>query len=126
MIFFPGHRETPPPPPSKADHDDDTTDPSAPFYELEAFDSIWQGLRWTQIRTRLPVCAKKLLHSRYMLANLVYLGYAIGILVINNDPSLYGGGGSSSNETVSDLPLDQPVDGSPQVNRLYIGRSRND
>lgn len=123
MIFFPEHREVTPPSP-KADYDDDTADPSAPFYELEAFDSIWQGLRWKQIRTRLPVCAKKLLHSRYMLANLVYLGYAIGILVINNDPSLYGG--SSSNGTVSDLPLDQPVDGSPRVNHLYIGRSRND
>ena len=117
--------------PIKTSSDDDTEDPTAPFYELEAFDSIWQALHWTQIRQRVPVCAKKLLHSRYMLANLVYLGYAIGILIIDYDPSIYGTSSSDqttlSNDTLtttlSPSLLDQPTGSTPYVNHLYLGRS---
>jgi len=121
--------------------DDDTDDPTAPFHELEAFDYFWQALRWKQIRTRVPICFKKTIRNRYMLANLVYLGYAIGILIIDFNPSLNGSSASSSSSTdnvtdsndssisttTSISPLDESVDNIPLVNRLYIGKqsSRN-
>jgi hypothetical protein len=106
--------------------DDDTKDPTAPFYETESFNSIWQGLQWRHVRTRLPVCWKKTARSRYMLANLVYLGYTIGILIINFDSDL----NAAANETDSSLLNDttslatdgQSVGNVPLVNRLYIGR----
>ncbi len=122
-------------------HDDDTKDPTAPFYELEAFDYFWQALRWKQIQTRVPICFKKTIRSRYMLANLVYLGYAIGILIIDFNPSVNGSSSSSSSSTdnVTDSndssistttpisPLDETVDNVPLVNHLYFGKqsSRN-
>ncbi|CAF1478815.1 unnamed protein product, partial [Adineta steineri] len=34
---------------------DEANDPTASYNELESFDSIWQALRWKQIRTRVPV-----------------------------------------------------------------------
>lgn len=53
--------------------DDDVNDPSAPFNELESFDSIWQALTWTQIKKRVPICARKTIRNRYFFANMVYL-----------------------------------------------------
>ena len=52
---------------------DDENDPTAPFNELESFDSAWQALSWKQIRKRIPVAAKKTLKNRYFFANFVYL-----------------------------------------------------
>lgn len=52
---------------------DDENDPTAPFNELEAFDSIWQALNWKQIKKRIPLAIKKTSHNRYFLANFVYL-----------------------------------------------------
>jgi hypothetical protein len=107
--------------------DDDIEDPTAPFNELSSFDSIWQALRWTEIRTRVPICFRKTLRSRYMLANIVYLGYTIGILIIDFNPSVngsssYGTTDISDNSTTPSISiLDQPVVAVPLVNRLYIG-----
>ena len=53
--------------------DDDGTDPTASFNELEPFDSLWQALKWTQVKKRLPICFKKTIRNRYFLANIVYL-----------------------------------------------------
>jgi hypothetical protein len=53
--------------------DDEENDPTAPFNELESFDSLWRALRWKQIKKRVPICFKKTLHNRYFFANLVYL-----------------------------------------------------
>jgi hypothetical protein len=122
--------------PVRKKDDDDTNDPTAPFNELESFDSIWQALRWKQIRTRVPICLRKTIRNRYMLANLVYLGYAIGILIIDYNPTVNG---SSSTDTVTDVTdittqtmnttiatttaiLDQPIVAVPLVNRLYLGK----
>ena len=110
--------------------DDEIEDPTAPFNELSSFDSIWQALRWTEIRTRVPVCFQKTIRNRYMLANLVYLGYTIGILIIDFNPTVNGSSSSSSYDTTntsdySTTPstsiLDQPVIAVPLVNRLYLG-----
>ena len=103
-------------------------DSTAPFYEVEAFNSIWEALRWEQIRARVPVCLKKTLRSRYMLANLVYLGYAIGILIIDFNSTVNGSsndnsGTSCDNTTSAYLGLDQPVNNVLLVNRLYIGKT---
>ncbi len=122
--------------PVRKKDDDDTNDPTAPFNELESFDSIWQALRWKQIRTRVPICLRKTIRNRYMLANLVYLGYAIGILIIDYNPTVNG---SSSTDAVTDVTdittqtmnttiatttpiLDQPIVAVPLVNRLYLGK----
>jgi hypothetical protein len=97
----------------------DDKDLTTPFYELQSFDSFWEALRWKYVRARIPICWKKLVHSRYMLANLVYLVYSIGILMINFH--------SDVNETTNDISLstkrilDQPVGTTPYVNRYYIG-----
>jgi hypothetical protein len=88
----------------------DNKDLTTPIYELQSFDSIWKALRWKYIRVRLPICWKKLLHSRYMLANLVYLIYSIGILIINFHPSF--------NETST---ISKNLDHNPNINRYYIG-----
>ena len=53
--------------------DDEENDPTAPFNELESFDSIFDALRWQQIRKRIPICFYKTLRNRYFLANFVYL-----------------------------------------------------
>ena len=111
--------------------DDDINDPTAPYYETEVFSSIWQALRWKQIRTRVPVCLKKTVRSRYMFANLVYLGYAIGILIIDFNPYVNGTANTSSTDdsttaspvTSADTSvLDQPVVGISLVNNLYFGK----
>jgi hypothetical protein len=105
----------------------DLEDLTEPFYELEAFNSIWQALRWKQVRTRVPICFKKTIRNRYMLANLVYLGYAIGILIIDFNPIVNGSSGDDttdlcSNTTTTTVTLDDPAGNVPLVNRLYIGK----
>jgi hypothetical protein len=106
-------------------NDDDPKDLTAPYYEVESFNSIWRALQWKQVRVRVPVCFKKTIRSRYMLANLVYLGYAIGILIIDFNP--YVNGSSAYNSTdmcdyTSTPDLDQSVNSVPLVNRLYLGK----
>lgn len=102
----------------------DTIDFSDPIHELEAFDSIWQGLRYQQIRKRVPVCFKSTIRSRYMLANLVYLVYAIGILIIDFNPDVNGSSSSNSScgDPLSPVSLDDPAGNVPLVNRFYIGK----
>jgi hypothetical protein len=107
--------------------DDDTEDPTAPFYELQSFDSIRQGLRWKEIRTRVPVCFGKTIRSRYMLANLVYLAYAIGILIIDFNSSVNGSSTDNTTDTCNDTTttgpsLDDPIINVPLVNRIYVGK----
>jgi hypothetical protein len=53
--------------------DDEENDPTAPFNELEAFDSIFQALKWKQIEKRIPICLVKTFQNRYFFANFVYL-----------------------------------------------------
>jgi hypothetical protein len=109
--------------------DDDIDDPTEPFFELQSFNSIWQGLGWKEIRTRVPVCFSKTIRSRYMLANLVYLGYAIGILIIDFNSSVNGSSSDVTTQISDNMStttpisvLDSPVNGVPLVNRLYIGK----
>ena len=103
---------------------DDSDDSTAPYNELEAFDSIWQALRWTQIRKRVPVCFKKTLHNRYMLANLIYVFYATCLLVIDFHPTFAApSGNDTEDESIS--PLDQPVLMNEDANRFYIGIAIN-
>jgi len=104
--------------------DKDKEDLTEPFYDVEAFDSIWQALQWKHVRVRVPICAKKTLRSRYFIANLVYLVYAIGILIIDFNP--YVNGSAYYNTTdmcddTSDLGLNQSAGNVPLVNRFYIG-----
>ncbi|CAF1209752.1 unnamed protein product [Adineta steineri] len=96
----------------------DNKDLTTPIYELQSFDSLWKALRWKYVRARFPICWRKLLHSRYMLANIVYLIYSIGILIINFHPSF----NNNSTETSSILSknLDQPIDYNSNINRYYI------
>jgi len=106
---------------------DDTDDSTAPFYETEVFYSIWEALKWKHVRARVPVCFKKTIRSRYMLANLVYLGYAIGILIIDfNFRTNLSAATTSINDTnkttVVISILDQAVKDKPIVNRLYFGK----
>jgi hypothetical protein len=102
--------------------DDDAHDPTAPYYELEAFHSLWDALRWKHVRKRVPVCFKKTLYNRYMLANLIYLGYTIALLIIDFHPDLSATSSTEvSNETIAS-PLDQPVAMNDYTNRLYIGK----
>ena len=108
-------------------HDVGGRDLTVPFYESETFDSIWQALRWKQVRSRIPKCLKKTLRSRYMLANLVYLGYAIGILIIDFNSAVNGSSADASedlcdNTTTTVSGLDQPVGNTPLVNHLFIGK----
>lgn len=65
----------------------DNVDLTSPVYELQSFSSICHALQWQHIRARVPICWKKLLQSRYMLANIVYFIYSLGILIINFHPS---------------------------------------
>jgi hypothetical protein len=97
----------------------DNKDLTAPFYELQSFDSIWKALRWKYVRARFPICWKKLLHSRYMLANLVYLIYSIGILIINFHPSFNEK--STTTSLIISKNLDQPIDLNPNINLYYVG-----
>lgn len=92
---------------------------TAPFDEYQPFSSIWQALQWKHIRVRVPTCCKRLLHSRYMLANVVYLLYSISILFINFHPSFNQ---TSSHVSFStEKTLDEPVTTNPIINRCYIG-----
>lgn len=109
----------------------DAEELTGPCYEQETFDSIWQALQWKHIRARVPICMKKTIRSRYMLANMVYLLYAIGILIIDFNSNVNG---SSADDTTTDgcdnttstySGLDQPIDTSDLVNRLYIGKKKN-
>ncbi|CAF0866269.1 unnamed protein product [Rotaria sordida] len=110
--------------------DEDANDLTAPYNELETFDSIWDALRWKHLQKRVPICFKKTLYNRYMIANLVYLGYTIALLVIDFYPGFNSNSSDisitmeESNYTIS--ILDQPVIMNEYVNRLYIawrGRS---
>ncbi|CAF3907685.1 unnamed protein product, partial [Rotaria sordida] len=106
-------------------NEDDDNSTTAPFNELEAFDSMWDALRWKHLRKRVPICFKKTLHNRYMLVNLIYLGYTITLLVID----FYPGFNSNSSDTSITMEesnytisiLDQPVIMNEYVNRVYIG-----
>lgn len=101
---------------------DDEDDLTAPFYEYEAFDSIWQALQWKQIRTRVPICMKKTLRSRYMLANVIYLVYTIGILIVDFHPYLNGTANDDNSNSTIDLGLDEPVGNVPLANHLFVGK----
>ena len=65
----------------------DNIDLTSPVHELQSFNSVFHALQWKYIRARMPICWKRLLQSRYMLANIVYFVYSIGILIINFHPS---------------------------------------
>ena len=96
-------------------------DSTAPYNELEAFDSLWQALRWTQIRKRVPICFKKTLYNRYMLANLIYLVYAACLLAIDFHPTFAVESlNDTDDESIS--PLDQPISMNEAANRFYIGK----
>ncbi|CAF1408967.1 unnamed protein product [Adineta ricciae] len=102
--------------------DDEENDPTAPFNELEAFDSLWAALTWTQIKKRVPICFKKTIHNRYFLANFVYLLYAIGIMIIDYDPWINGSAEPEvfvnvSNETSTEIT----EEGVSIVNKMYLG-----
>ena len=86
--------------------------------DSEIFDSVWSALGWTQIRVRLPKCFNQILKSRYILANIIYLWYSIGILFLNFHPIFDGS--TKLIEINSDHPLDQPVNINPHANRFYI------
>jgi hypothetical protein len=90
----------------------DEKDLTAPFHEQEAFRSICTALQWRHVRIRLPICLNKLLHSRYMLANLIYLFYSIGVLIISFQ--------STANETATSLDLDQRLNNNPLSNLYYL------
>ncbi len=104
--------------------DEGTIDLADPVHELEAFDSIWQALRWEQIRKRVPVCFKSTIRSRYMLANLVYFVYATGILIIDFNSQLNGTDNSTTvcYDSPNPVDLDQPICAVPAANRFYIGK----
>ena len=68
--------------------DDEENDPTAPFNELEAFDSIFHALKWTQVRKRIPICLRKTLQNRYFFANFVYLVRRYLLIIIFIDYSI--------------------------------------
>lgn len=98
---------------------DDEKDLTAPCYELQSFDSIFTALRWQHVRVRLPICGRKLLQSRYMLANLIYLIYSIGVLLINFHP-FFDDDTDVTPATNRSNPLDEPIGSNPLVNRSYM------
>jgi hypothetical protein len=95
-------------------------DVTAPFYEVQSFESIFAALRWQYVRTRLPICWQKLLHSRYLLANMIYMVYSIGILLINFHPIFNETVDNDRSANISNI-LDQSIHHSPLVSRSYIG-----
>jgi hypothetical protein len=113
-------------------NDHDESDPTAPFNETEAFSSIWEALQWKHIRARVPVCFKKTLRSRYMLANIVYLGYTIGFLVADFGFPMNASSDTTSTNVTSNISettsmmttsiLDQSAGDPPAVNRLYFSK----
>ncbi|CAF4004532.1 unnamed protein product [Adineta steineri] len=111
---------------------EETTDVFTPYVEYEAFNSIVDALQWKHIRKRAPICFRKSLHNRYMLANLVYLGYTIGLLIIDFNPAFTGSSSLETlttaiiNETFDETTtplsiLDEPVYTDDYVNKIYIG-----
>jgi hypothetical protein len=110
--------------PVKIDEEED--DSTAPYNELEAFKSMCDALRWRHVRKRVPICFKKSLHNRYMLANLIYLGYTIALLVLDFHPDFNTKTSETSPIEISTQAtpiLDQPVVINEYVNRIYIGKS---
>lgn len=104
--------------PVKTDEEDD--DETAPYNEQEAFSSMFDALRWKHVRERLPVCFKKSLHNRYMLANLIYLGYTIALLIIDFHPD-FATPPSTCSQNATSPTLDTPVLINTYVNNIYIG-----
>ena len=111
--------------------DENICDLTASFYELEPFDSIVQALQWKQIKGRLPSCVKKTLRNRFMLPNVIYVGYATGLLVIDfnenfntlsNNTLGKNATGASNASTVRTSILDQPTQNNPFENQCYIGK----
>ena len=127
---------------NKHDADDDSdNDVTASYNEQEAFSSIFDALRWSQVRKRVPICLKKSLHNRYMYANTIYLVYTIGLLVINsnstfsepNYPPTTVDETDWMNSTISsdssdsgEVTLSSPVYMNTYANRFYIGKKQND
>jgi len=105
--------------PIKTDEENDNE--TAPYHEQEAFSSMFDALRWKHIRKRLPICLKKSLHNRYMLANLIYLGYTIALLVIDFHPDFAQVSQNSCSENYTPPSLDDPVPINEYVNNIYIG-----
>ena len=95
----------------------DNKDLTSPVHELQSFTSICKALQWKYVRVRVPICWKKLLQSRYMMANIVYLFYSIGILIINFHPSFNET--SSTNSRSTSPNLNDPIEHNVNVNRYY-------
>ena len=111
--------------------DEHITDRTASFYELEPFDSLEQALQCKHLKRRLPACLKRTLRNRFMLPNMMNVGYAIGLLVIDYNENFNPPTNSTSANTLADTSngskaqvsiLDQPVQNDPYVNQLYIGK----
>lgn len=111
--------------------DENIYDLTASFYELEPFDSIVQALQWKQLKGRLPSCVKKTLRNRFMLPNVIYVGYATGLLVIDfnenfntlsNNTSGKNATDASNASTVRTSILDQPIQNNPCEDQFYIGK----
>ena len=108
---------------------EDADDRTEPYNEMEAFDTMWQALAWSQLRKRVPVCLKKTLYNRYLLANIIYIAYTIGLLLIDFNPVFTslptveesGEEGEETNVTYS--VLDEPVLMNEPANRFYIGNA---
>ena len=109
------------------------TDRTSSFYELEPFDSIVQALKWRQIRIRVPLCIKKTLCNRFMLPNLIYVGYATTLLFIDFSESLNALLNDTNtivqsthafhriNTTLASV-LDRPIQNNRYINRIYFGK----
>lgn len=103
----------------------DTNERTAPYHEEECFDSIIDALKWKQIRKRVPQCFKQTLRNRYFFTNFIYLGYTIGLLIIDFDPSLNPVSPPYTNSTTTTSELDQPVIMNDLSNRIYVGKMKN-
>ena len=111
--------------------DEHIFDFTSSFYELQPFNSIFEALSFKQIRRRLPSCIKKTLHNRFMLPNMLYLCYAIGLLIVDFNEDLNPSPNNTctphipcnllSNKTCASI-LDQPIDNNPLANRIYVGK----
>ena len=97
-------------------------DATSPINETEVFHSIWDALRWKHLRARVPMCFKKTIRNRYMLANLVYLGYAIGNLIIDFNPDVNGTASSNDSCPTTAASLDDPVTPNVLANKIYLGK----
>ncbi|CAF1546852.1 unnamed protein product [Adineta ricciae] len=110
-------------------NDDNEQNLTIPYNEIEVFHSIWDALRWKHIRRRVPICFKKTIRSRYMLANLVYLGYTIGFLVADFSFPINASTDETSNisdstAVMTTAILDQPAGDPPVVNKMYFSESQ--